>query len=183
MVSTRQQRRLEAQRKIIQHFEEKIPYFTDIFDERSFYIFASALVVACLVLVVILSYFCPVEIRDADEIERERQKRKRMKQQKLIEKLLMKRLIKAGMSDAEIDLKKAEKMRKLLERLSKSELGKESEIEVDDDDLLLHSDETTLNNKNDHETADKIDTAVTPNTKSDSDSFVTSLTKTTTVIA
>ncbi|CAF0708663.1 unnamed protein product [Brachionus calyciflorus] len=130
MVTTRQQKRLEAQRKIIQHFEEKIPYFTDIFDESSFYIFFAILVVVCIIVAIILSVCCKVTIRDADEIAREKEKRKRLKQQKLAEKILRKKLAKAGM-DPNVDMKKIENIKALLEKLEKEKQLNDSEFEKD----------------------------------------------------
>lgn len=118
MVSARQQRRLEAQRKIISHFEEKIPYFTDIFDERTFYISFACLVMACIVLAIVLSVCCKVTIRDADEIAREREERKRLKQKKLIEKLVKKRMAKAGMDPNKCDMNNPDGLKDILARLN-----------------------------------------------------------------
>jgi hypothetical protein len=137
-MSTRQQKRLEAQQKIIQHFEEQLPNFTDIFDERTFYIFAGCVVVASIVLVVVLSYFCNVTIQDAEEIAREKERRKRQRQQKLVEKLLRKKLTKAGF-DENVDLKKTEELKKMIERISKQAIGRSEESELDEE--LLREDE------------------------------------------
>ncbi|RNA29385.1 hypothetical protein BpHYR1_037604 [Brachionus plicatilis] len=132
MVTTRQKRRLEAQRKIIQHFEEKIPYFTDIFDERTFYISFACLVVVCIIAAIVLSVCCRVTIRDADEIAREKEKRKRLKQQKLAEKIIRKKLDKAGL-DPNVDMKKIERLKDLLEKLEKEKQQNESEFEFEKD--------------------------------------------------
>jgi hypothetical protein len=91
-MKTRREKRFEAQRQILHHFEEKLPYFTDIFDERTFYICFFCLVVFCIVLAVVLSIFCKVTITDADEIERRREEPRRIKQKRLAEKLLRKKL-------------------------------------------------------------------------------------------
>ena len=88
----RREKRFEAQREILKHFEEKLPYFTDIFDERTFYIAFFCLVAVLIILAIVLSIFCKVNITDADEIEREREERKRIKQKRLAEKLLKKKL-------------------------------------------------------------------------------------------
>ena len=91
-MKTRREKRFEAQRQILSHFEEKLPYFTDIFDERTFYICFFCLIVFCIGLAIVLSVFCKVTITDVDEIERRREERRRIKQKRLAEKLLRKKL-------------------------------------------------------------------------------------------
>lgn len=130
MVTNRQKRRLEAQRKIIQHFEEKIPYFTDVFDERTFYITFCCLVVVCILAAIVLSVCCKVKIRDADEIAREKEKRKRLKQQKLAEKIIRKKLEKAT-TEQNVDMKKIKHLKALLEKLEKEKQLNDSEFELE----------------------------------------------------
>lgn len=122
MPSTRQQKRLEAQRRIISHFEEKIPYFTDIFDERTFYISFACLVIVCAIVAVILSVCCNVTIKDADDLARQREERKRLKQQKQAEKLLRKKLAKAGL-DPNFEPKELEKLKAILEKIKQNQKG------------------------------------------------------------
>lgn len=129
MVTSRQAKRLEAQRKIIQHFEEKIPYFTDIFDERTFYISFACLCVACVIVAIVLSVCCKVKIRDADEIEREREERKRLKQRKLIEKLIRRRMAKAGLDPDSVNLANRHNLRDILMKLN------ENKAFLDENDL------------------------------------------------
>lgn len=136
MVTSRQAKRLEAQRKIIQHFEEKIPYFTDIFDERTFYISFACLCVVCVILAIVLSVCCKVTIRDADEIAREREERKRLKQRKLIEKLIKKRMAKAGMNPDGVNLRNSQNLRNILLKLNENKAFlNESDLENFDKNL------------------------------------------------
>lgn len=130
MITNRQKRRLEAQRKIIQHFEEKIPYFTEIFDERTFYITFGCIVAVCIVAAIVLSVICKVKIRDADEIAREKEKRKRLKQQKLAEKIIRKKLEKAT-TEPNVDMKKIKHLKALLEKLEKEKQLNDSEFELE----------------------------------------------------
>ena len=130
MVTSRQQKRLEAQRKIIKHFEDKIPYFTDIFDERTFYICFACLVGFCILLAIFLSMCCNVTIQDADELARQREERRKLKQKKLAEKLLRKKLTKAGL-DPNMEREKVEKLEKLVKKLN--ETKNESELEAEND--------------------------------------------------
>lgn len=120
MVTSRQAKRLEAQRKIIQHFEEKIPYFTDIFDERTFYICFACLCVVCIITAIILSVCCKVKIRDADEIAREKEERKRLKQRKLIEKLIKRRMAKAGIDPDSVNLTNSQNLKEILLKLNEN---------------------------------------------------------------
>jgi hypothetical protein len=129
MPTSRQQKRLEAQRKIIQHFEEKIPYFTDIFDERTFYISFACLTVFCIIAAIFLAYCCNVTIQDADELNKQREERKRLKKRKLAEKLLRKKLAKAGIDPNNMDPVKRAKLEKLLERITQEDTKKETDIE------------------------------------------------------
>ena len=129
MPTSRQTKRLEAQRKIIQHFEEKIPYFTDIFDERTFYISFACLSVLCIIAAIFLAYCCNVTIQDADELNKQREERKRLKKRKLAEKLLRKKLAKAGIDPNNMDPVKRAKLEKLLERLTQEDTKKETDIE------------------------------------------------------
>ena len=94
MVSSRQAKRLDAQRQLIQHLDSKIPNFTDIFDERTFYISFTCICVFLIFLAIFLSYCCNVTIQDAEELARKREERRRQKQKKLAEKLLKKKLAK-----------------------------------------------------------------------------------------
>jgi len=120
-MKTRREKRFEAQRQILQHFEEKLPYFTDIFDERTFYICFACLVVFLVALAIILSIFCKVNITDADEIEREREERKRIKQKRLAEKLLKKKL-KERNGGVEPDFKiDPEHLEALIDRINESD--------------------------------------------------------------
>lgn len=129
---SRQQRRLEAQKQILSHFEQQLPAFTDIFDERTFYISFTCLVIGCVILAVILSYCCNMVITDADEIERVREKRKRVKQMKLAEKLLRKRiekLSKAGVDSTKENLE----LIKLAKKIEETEKKTDSEAELLED--------------------------------------------------
>jgi predicted RNase H-like nuclease (RuvC/YqgF family) len=136
MAISRQQRRLEAQKAILSHFEKKLPAFTDIFDERTFYIAFACLVVACIITAIVLAYCCKVVITDADEIERLREKRKRLKQLKLAEKLLRKRIEKLQKTCS--DTKKEEQeLDKLVKKIEQMEKKQDSDAE----DLLDDKDE------------------------------------------
>ena len=126
---TRQQRRLEAQKQILNHFEQKLPAFTDIFDERTFYISFACLVVACIVVAFILSYCCNMVITDADEIERLREKRKRIKQLRLAEKLLRKRIEKLTRVGADSSKENFE-LNKLVKKIEESEKKTDSDAEL-----------------------------------------------------
>ncbi len=120
-MKSRREKRFEAQRQILHHFEEKLPYFTDIFDERTFYVAFFCLVLFLIVLVIVLSVFCKVSITDADEIEREREERKRIKQKRLAEKLLRKKL-KERNGGVEPDLKiNQEHLELLIDRINENE--------------------------------------------------------------
>jgi hypothetical protein len=145
MVSDRQKRRWEAQRKIIQHFDEQLPYFTDIFDERTFYICFGCLCVACIIAAIILSYCCRVEIKDADELQREREKHKRKKQQKLLEKFLKKKLAKQGLNGTELDLKKKEELEKLLHKLNANRKFNMMNADHYDSDFFIDEEEQNEN--------------------------------------
>jgi hypothetical protein len=126
MVTSRQEKRLEAQRKIISHFEEKIPYFTDIFDERTFYICFGCLVAVCIILVIVLSVCCKVTIQDADELNRQKEERKRLKQKKLAEKMLRKKLEKLSKDPNSTEDKiKLEKLLKKLTELDETQKDNE----------------------------------------------------------
>jgi hypothetical protein len=94
--TSRRYKRLEAQKAILNHFEEKIPYFTDIFDERTFYITFACLTIALIILAIVLSVYCNVSIEEADEIERKRMERRHQKEQRLAEKMKKKRQEKYG---------------------------------------------------------------------------------------
>lgn len=126
---TRQQRRLEAQKQILNHFEQQLPAFTDIFDERTFYISFACLVVACIVIAFVLSYYCNVVITDADEIERLREKRKRIKQLRLAEKLLRKRIEKLTRAGVDASKESAE-LTKLVKRIEETEKKTDSDAEL-----------------------------------------------------
>lgn len=105
MPTSRQQRRMEAQRQIIKHFDEQIPAFKDVFDERSFYIFAAVLTVISFVAVFVLAYYCNVKIDDADELRKAREKRERKRKEKLAEKLIREKIARAEPgSDEQKDL-------------------------------------------------------------------------------
>lgn len=92
MPTSRQQRRLEAQRQIIKHFDEQIPAFKDIFDEKTFYIFAAIVAVLAFVVVFLLAYFCNIKIDDADELRKAREKKERKRKEKLAEKLIREKI-------------------------------------------------------------------------------------------
>ena len=128
MALNRQQKRMEAQKAILSHFEQKIPAFTDIFDERTFYIAFSCLVAACIITAMILSYCCKVVITDADEIERIKEKRRRLKQLKLAEKLLRKRIEKLNKSGSDAKKEKIE-LEKLVKRIEQAEKKTDSDAE------------------------------------------------------
>lgn len=146
MPTARQKKRFEAQRKIIQHFEEKLPYFTDIFDERTFYISFLCLCVFCIILAVFLSLYCQVEIQDADELNKQREERKRLKKKKLAEKLLRKKLAKAGIDPNHMDPAKRAKLEKLLERITEEDKKvNESDLDADADNLDETNEKTGLN--------------------------------------
>ena len=131
MVSSRQAKRLEAQRKIIQHIDEKIPNFTDIFDERTFYISFTCLVVICVIIAIILAYCCNVTIHDAEELARQKEERRRQKQKKLAEKLLKKKLAKyAEVNGKPMDPEKVAKLESFLKKYNEEEKN-----ESDPDDL------------------------------------------------
>ena len=130
-MKSRREKRFEAQRQILQHFEEKLPFFTDVFDERTFYIAFTCLILFLVVLVIILSYFCQIKITDADEIQREREERKRIKQKRLAEKLLKKKLKERNggvMPDFKID---PEHLECLVDRINEKE---ETELPLSKDD-------------------------------------------------
>ena len=141
MTTARQQKRLEAQRKIIQHFEEKIPYFTDIFDERTFYISFAFLVIICILIAIFFSICCKVTIEDADELNKQKEERKRLKKRKLAEKLLKKKLAKVGIDPNSFDGVKKRKMEKLLERLTQNEQKSESEQDTEIEHLIQFENE------------------------------------------
>ena len=95
MPSYRQNKRLEVQKEIIKHFDDKIPYFTDIFDERTFYIFAGVLTILSFAAAILLSYCCQVKLDDVDELRKKKEKKERELKEKLAFNLLNERLKKA----------------------------------------------------------------------------------------
>ena len=129
MVMTRRQKRMEAQREIIRHFEEKIPNFTDIFDERTFYIGFICLIVFLIVLAIVLSVCCKVTIKDADEIAREREERKRRKQIRIAEKMLRKKLAEAA-ENPSINMNEIARLEKFIETMRRQN---EAENEENDE--------------------------------------------------
>jgi hypothetical protein len=134
---TRRQRRLEAQRQIIQHFEQKIPNFIDLFDERTFYVTFGCLVVFAIILAIVLSICCNVKIKDADEIDRERERRKRRKQIRIAEKMLKKKMAEAA-NDPTINMNEIARLEKFLETMRKLEKQENDEsLLADDTDQLI----------------------------------------------
>ena len=129
MVSARQAKRLEAQRQLIQHIDSKIPNFTDLFDERTFYISFSFLCVFLIIIAIFLSYCCNVTIHDAEELARQREHRKRQKQKKLAEKLLKKKIAKyEEINGKPMDPEKIAKLDSFLKKFDEEEKN-QSEIE------------------------------------------------------
>lgn len=140
MVSAKHKRRLEVQQKIIEHFESQLPAFTDIFDERTFYICFGVLVVVCIVVAALLAYFC--DIKDADEVEAERERRKRKKQIEMVEKLIKKRMERAGIDPSKVNFKKVRELEAVLAKLKEmnaddEELLKNDELNQEEDESLL----------------------------------------------
>lgn len=78
-------------------------------------------------------------IRDADEIMREREERKRLKQRKLIEKLIKKRMAKAGMDPNGVNLANSDNLRNILMKLN------ENKAFLDESDLEYINKETKIN--------------------------------------
>ena len=134
MVSSRQQKRLQAQEKLIKHFDEKVPYFTEIFDERTFYISFACLCVVCIILAIFLSFYCQLTIKDADELSREREERKRQKKRRMAEKLLKRKLAKAGIDIAQLSESKRAKLEDLIDQLSRTETDNELDLGLVKDD-------------------------------------------------
>jgi len=58
------QRRLDAQREIINHFSRLLPSFNDLFDEHSWYIFFGCLTLFSFLIAFILSRY--ITLNDAD---------------------------------------------------------------------------------------------------------------------
>ena len=129
MVSARQAKRLEAQRQLIQHIDSKIPNFTDIFDERTFYISFGCFCVLLIIVAIFLSYCCNVTIHDAEELARQREQRRRQKQKKLAEKLLKKKIAKyEEVNGKPMDPEKVAKLEAFLKKFDE-EAKNESENE------------------------------------------------------
>ena len=95
MPTSKQQRRLEAQRQIIRHFDEQVPAFKDIFDERTFYIVAAVVTLLSFVAVFVIGYYCNVQLDEADELRKAREKKERKRKEKLAEKLIREKIGKA----------------------------------------------------------------------------------------
>lgn len=66
------ERRLNAQREIIQHFSSLLPSFNDLFNERSWYIFFAGLTLFTFLVAFILSRFITLEDADYDYKNRRR---------------------------------------------------------------------------------------------------------------
>ena len=146
MPSERQLKRLEVQKQIIKHFDDNIPYFTDIFDESTFYIFCGVVVVLSILAVIILSYCCQVKLDDVDEIRRKREKKERKLKEKLALKLLNDKLKKAkSNSDEYKDIK--EKLAILKKSIKEVKENKKLEQTFFDDTDYDHSDEEEENNE------------------------------------
>ena len=146
MPSERQLKRLEVQKQIIKHFDDNIPYFTDIFDESTFYIFCGVVIVLSILAVIILSYCCQVKLDDVDEIRRKREKKERKLKEKLALKLLNDKLKKAkSNSDEYKDIK--EKLAILKKSIKEVKENKKLEQTFFDDTDYDHSDEEEENNE------------------------------------
>ncbi|UJR08316.1 hypothetical protein I4U23_012587 [Adineta vaga] len=66
------QRRLDAQREIIKHFSQLLPSFNDLFDECSWYMFFTCLVLFSFLVAFILSRFITIVDVDYDYKNRNR---------------------------------------------------------------------------------------------------------------
>jgi hypothetical protein len=66
------QRRLDTQREIINHFNQLFPSFNDLFDEYSWYIFFTCLVLFSFLIAFILSRFITIVDVDYDYNKRNR---------------------------------------------------------------------------------------------------------------
>ncbi|CAF1136518.1 unnamed protein product [Adineta steineri] len=66
------QRRLDAQREIINHFSRVLPSFNDLFDEHSWYIFFACLTLFSFLMAFILSRFVTIDDVDYDYKNRNR---------------------------------------------------------------------------------------------------------------
>jgi hypothetical protein len=144
MPSDRQIKRLEVQKQIIKHFDDNIPYFTDIFDEKTFYIFCGVVVVLSIVAVIILSYCCQVRLDDVDELRRKREKKERKLKEKLAVKLLNDKLKKSkANSDEYKDIK--EKLEILKKSIKEAKENRKLEQTFFDDTDYDHSDDEEEN--------------------------------------
>jgi hypothetical protein len=142
MQTTKQKKRLDIQRQIIKHFEEKIPNFTDIFDERTFYIFFACLTVVSLLAIFLLAKFCKLD--DADQLRKEKERRERAKKQKSAEKFFTDKLGKTKPYTEEY-----ESIRKKLD-IIKEEIRRDARLRDYDDsnDDLSDIDEQTNSKQN-----------------------------------
>ncbi len=61
------QRRLDAQREIINHFSQLLPSFNDLFDKRSWYIFFTLLTISSFLIAFLLSRCMTVVDVDYDQ--------------------------------------------------------------------------------------------------------------------
>lgn len=66
------QRRLDAQREIINHFTQLLPSFNDLFDEQSWYIFFICFTLFAFLIAFILSRFFTLVDADYDYKNRNR---------------------------------------------------------------------------------------------------------------
>jgi hypothetical protein len=133
MPTHRQQKRLEVQRQIIKHFDEKLPSFTDVFDERSFYIFVACIAVLSIGAVILLSYCCQVKLDDADELRKLKEKKERKRKEKLAVKLLKDKIKNAKHNSEEYnDLK--EKLEILEKKIKEANSRSKNKTFIDDTD-------------------------------------------------
>ena len=146
MPTARQSKRLEVQKQIIKHFDEKIPYFTDIFDERTFYIFFGVITVLSILAVIILSYCCRVKLDDADELRKKKEKKERKLKEKLALKLLNDKLKKVKPNTIEYNeiKEKLDILKKSIKETKKNR--KLGQVFLDDTDYEF-SDEDDDNNE------------------------------------
>ena len=121
---------MEAQREIIRHFEEKIPNFTDLFDERTFYILFISLIVLLIVVAIFMAVCCKVTIKDADEIAREREERKRRKQIRIAEKMLRKKVAEAA-ENPSLNMNEIARLEKFIETMKRQNEADNEENQMD----------------------------------------------------
>lgn len=132
MASSRQLKRLEVQRQIIKHFDEKIPSFTDLFDEKTFYIFFACITIVAIIIAFLLAYCCQLKINDIDELRKKQEKRDRKRKEKLALKMLEEKLNKCEVDTPEYNEIKY-KITCLLSSINRQEKDSDREEEFDED--------------------------------------------------